>query len=111
MSDLFKAQKKNKVKTKVVYRFSTGQRTTVLTDLYWYAENNNEITNLVVELSDLMNERSVDLVKAYELINGRKLNKNGKSEINWFALKEEFINEEDGNRRHLYQYIQPYYFP
>ena len=46
-----------------------------------------------------MNERSVDLVKAYELISGGKLNKNGKSEINWFALKEEFINEERGNRR------------
>ena len=29
-----------------------------------------------------MNERSVDLVKAYELISGGKLNKNGKSEIN-----------------------------
>ena len=41
-----------------------------------------------------MNERSVDLVKAYELISGGKLNKNGKNEINWFALKEEFINEE-----------------
>ena len=92
-------EKQNKVKTKVVYRFSTGQRTTVLTDLDWHAENNNEITNLVVELSDLMNERSVDLVKAYELISGGKLNKNGKNEINWFALKEEFINEERGNRR------------
>ena len=92
-------EKQNKVKTKVVYRFSTGQRTTVLTDLDWHAENNNEITNLVVELSDLMNQRSVDLVKAYELISGGKLNKNGKNEINWFALKEEFINEERGNRR------------
>ncbi len=32
-------EKQNKVKTKVVYRFSTGQRTTVLTDLDWHAEN------------------------------------------------------------------------
>ncbi len=62
-------EKQNKVKTKVVYRFSTGQRTTFLTDLDWHAENNNEITNLVIELSDLMNERRVDSVKAYELIN------------------------------------------
>tara|TARA_Y100000739_G_C20306006_1_gene327693 strand:- start:323 stop:562 length:240 start_codon:yes stop_codon:yes gene_type:complete len=59
----------------VVYRFSKGQRTSVLTDLDWHSENNNEITNLVVELSDLMNERSVNLVKAYELISGGKLNK------------------------------------
>ena len=28
-----------------------------------------------------MNERSVDLVKAYELINGVKFNKNGKNDI------------------------------
>ena len=47
-------EKQNKVKTKVVYRFSTGQRTTVLTDLDWHAENNNEITNLFLELSDLI---------------------------------------------------------
>ena len=46
-----------------------------------------------------MNKRSVDLVKAYELISWGKLNKNSKSEINLFALKEEFINEEPGNRQ------------
>ena len=65
----------------VVYRFSTGQRTTLLTTLDWYAENNIEIRNLVVELSDLMNERSVDLVKAYKLISRGKLNKNGKIKL------------------------------
>ena len=46
-----------------------------------------------------MNERIVDLVKAQEFISGGKLNKNGKNEINWFALKEEFIKEKLGNRR------------
>ena len=46
-----------------------------------------------------MNQRTVDLGKAYELISGRKFNKNGKYEINWFALKEEFINEESANRK------------
>ena len=65
-------EKQNKVETKVVYRFSTGQRTKVLTDLDWHAENNNEITNIFVELSYLINERSVDLVKAYELISEGK---------------------------------------
>ena len=39
------------------------------------------MTNLVVELSDLMNERNVDLVKAYELISGKKLNKNTKNKL------------------------------
>ena len=33
-------EKQNKVKTKVVYRFSRGHRITVLTDLDWNAENN-----------------------------------------------------------------------
>ena len=83
-------EKQNRVVTKVAYRFASGQRTTVLTDLDWHAENNLEITNLVIKLSEIMNERCVDLVKAYELINGGKFNKNGKNEINWFALKEEF---------------------
>ena len=92
-------EKQNRVVTKVAYRFASGQRTTVLTDLDWHAENNLEITNLVIKLSEIMNERCVDLVKAYELINGGKFNKNGKNEINWFALKEEFLNEERGNRR------------
>ena len=55
--------------------------------------------NLVVELAELMQERNVDLPKAYELINGGKISKGIKNEINWFALKEEFINEERGNRR------------
>ena len=31
-------EEQNKVKTKVVYRFSTGQRTNVLTDLDWHAK-------------------------------------------------------------------------
>ena len=92
-------EKQNRVVTKVAYRFASGQRTTVLTDLDWHAENNLEITNLVIKLSEIMNERCVDLVKAYELINGGTFNKNGKNEINWFALKEEFLNEERGNRR------------
>ena len=75
------------------------QRTTALTDLDWHVEKNNEIKNLFVELLELMNERSFDLVKAYELISVWKLNKNGKNEIHWFALKEEFNNDECGNRR------------
>tara|TARA_Y100000739_G_scaffold228043_1_gene238875 strand:+ start:1435 stop:1692 length:258 start_codon:yes stop_codon:yes gene_type:complete len=57
LAALLKGYKKNNVKSKVVYRFSTGQRTKVLTELDWHAEKNNEVTILVVELSDLINER------------------------------------------------------
>ena len=74
-------EKQNKLKRKIFYRFSKGQRTALLPDLEWHAENNHEMTNLVVELLDLMNERNVDLVKAYELISGKKLNKNTKNKL------------------------------
>ena len=42
----------------------TKQRTIVLIDLDCHGENSNEITNLVFELSDLINQRCFDLVKA-----------------------------------------------
>tara|TARA_B100000282_G_C31460366_1_gene366568 strand:+ start:122 stop:328 length:207 start_codon:yes stop_codon:yes gene_type:complete len=32
-------EKQNKVLTKIVYRFSTGRRTTVLTDIEWNTNN------------------------------------------------------------------------
>ena len=46
-----------------------------------------------------MQERNVYLAKAYELISGSKVSNNGKHEINWQALTDEFLNEERGNRR------------
>ena len=45
-----------------------------------------------------MEERHVDLKKAYELIIGNKVFTD-KKKINWEALIDEFINEERGNRR------------
>ncbi len=36
-------EKQNKVLTKIVYRFSTGGRTTVLTDIKRLTENKNKI--------------------------------------------------------------------
>ena len=53
----------------------------------------------MTELSDLMKERNVDLAKSYELISGGKVSNNGKHEINWQALTDEFLNKESGNRR------------
>ena len=46
----------------------------------------------MTELSDLMKERNVDLAKSYELISGGKVSNNGKHEINWQALTDEFLN-------------------
>ena len=45
-----------------------------------------------------MNERHVDLKKAYELIIGNKVFSD-KKKINWEALVDQFVNEERGNRR------------
>ena len=47
-------EKQNKVKTKVVYRLSTRQRTTVLTDLDWHAENNNVIEEIDLLIKNLI---------------------------------------------------------
>ena len=40
------------------------------------------MTDIIDELADLMKERNVDLAKAYELINGGKISKGIKKEIN-----------------------------
>ena len=83
----------------IVYSDPSGQRNSVLVDIKWIANNNTKIINLVTDLSELMRERNVDLAKAYELISGGKVSKNGKYEINLQALTDEFLNEERGNRR------------
>ena len=61
-------EKQNKVLKKIVYRFSTGERTTVLTDIEWNTSNSKKIQDLIIEFENLMEERHVDLKKAYELI-------------------------------------------
>ena len=91
-------EKQNKVLTKIVYRFSTGGRTTVLTDIEWNTNNSKKIQDLIIEFETLMEERHVDLKKAYELIIGNKVFTD-KKKINWEALTDEFVNEERGNRR------------
>ena len=52
--------KQNKVLTKIVYRFSTGERTTVLTDIEWNTSNSKKIQDLIIEFENLMEERHVD---------------------------------------------------
>ena len=66
-------EKQNKVLTKIVYIFSTGGRTTVLTDIEWNTNNSKKIQDLIIEFETLMEERHVDLKKAYELIVGNKV--------------------------------------
>ena len=48
-----------------------------------------------------MNERHVDLKKAYELIIGNKVFSD-KKKINWEALVDQFVNKERGNTAVFY---------
>ena len=41
-------EKQNKVLTKIVYRFSTGTRTTVLKDIEWDTNNSKKIQDLIM---------------------------------------------------------------
>jgi len=91
-------ERNNKLITKVVYRYPDGSRNSILIDLDWASDNSGKMINLIEELAEIMQERSVDLCKAYELINGNKISKNIKK-INWEAITDEFRNDERGNRR------------
>ena len=74
-------ERNNKLITKVVYRYQDGSRNSILVDLDWAWDNSGKMINLIEELADLMEKRSVDLGKAYELINGGKISKGIKKEI------------------------------
>ena len=62
-------ERNNKLITKVVYRYPDGSRDFILIDLDWASDNSGKMINLIEELAEIMQERSVDLCKAYELIN------------------------------------------
>ena len=91
-------ERNNKLITKVVYRYQDGSRNSILVDLIWTSENSGKMINLIDEFAEIMQERSVDLCKAYALIDGNKISKNSKK-INWEAIIDEFRNDERGNRR------------
>ena len=74
-------ERNNKLITKVVYRYQDGSRNSILVDLEWASDNSGKMINLIEELADLMQERSVDLGKAYELINGGKISKELKKKL------------------------------
>ena len=92
-------QSKRKYLTRVSFRYLSGERSVVLLDIDFDADNQDEIVRTVKRLSELMRERNIDLAKAKELICGGKIDNNGKAGINWIALTDEFQNEERGNRR------------
>ena len=56
-------EKQNKVLTKIVYRFSTGGRTTVLTDIEWNTNNSKKIQDLIIEFETLKRIKSLFVSK------------------------------------------------
>tara|TARA_A100001011_G_scaffold215771_1_gene223715 strand:- start:531 stop:800 length:270 start_codon:yes stop_codon:yes gene_type:complete len=61
---------KGRLLTRVSFRYLSGERSLVLLDIDFDAENQNDIVRTVKKLSDLMRERNIELSKAKELICG-----------------------------------------
>ena len=53
--------------TKVVYRYPDGSRNSILLDLNCASDNSKKMKDIIDELADLIEERNVDLAKAYSL--------------------------------------------
>ena len=73
-------EKRNKVLTKFVYRFPTGQRTTVLTDIEWHVENQKKIEDLVENLNDELNSKTKALAVLNQLEDKKLLQSKKRSE-------------------------------
>ncbi len=60
-------EKQNKVITIIVYRFSNGQRSKVITDIECNTNNSKKIQDLIIEFETLMNQRHLDLKKSIRI--------------------------------------------
>ena len=73
---------KGRLLTRVSFRYLTGERSVVLLDIDFDAENQDDIVRTIKKLSDLMHERNIELSKAKELLCGGKIDDNGEAGIN-----------------------------
>ena len=64
---------KGKLITRVSFRYLSRERSVVLLDIDFEAENQDHIVRTFKKLSDLIRERNIELSKAKELLCGRKL--------------------------------------
>ena len=58
---------KGRLLTRVSFRYLSGERSVVLLDIDFDADNQDDILRIVKKLSDLMRERNIELFKAKEL--------------------------------------------
>ena len=90
---------KGRLLTRVSFRYLTGERSVVLLEIDFDADNQDDIVRTFKKLSYLIHERNLELSQAKELLCGGKIDDNGKAGINWKAWQDEFINLERGDRR------------
>ena len=64
---------KGRIFTRVPLRYLTNERSVVLLEIDFDADNQNDIVRTVKKLSDLMRERNIELSKAKELLCGGKI--------------------------------------
>ena len=65
---------KRRLLTRVSFRYLTGERSVVLLEIDFDADNQDYIVRTVKKLSDLMRERNIELSQAKELLLEEKLN-------------------------------------
>ena len=70
---------KGRLLTRVSFRYLSGERSVILLDIDFDAENQDDIVRTVKKLSDLMRERNIELSKAKELLCGGKIDAHGKA--------------------------------
>ena len=59
---------KGSLLTRVSFRYLTGERSVVLLEIDFDADNQDDIVRTVKKLSDLMRERNIELSQAKELL-------------------------------------------
>ena len=64
---------KGRLLTRVSFRYLTGERSVVLLEIDFYADNQDDIMRTVKKLSDLMRERNIELSQEKELFFGEKI--------------------------------------
>ena len=92
---------KGRLLTRVSFRYLTGERSAVLLEIDFDADNQVDIVRTVKKLSELMRERNIELSQSKELLCGGEIDDNGNTGINWKDFQDEFINLERGDRRKI----------
>ena len=66
-------ERKVRLLTRVSFRYLTGERSVVLLEIDFDADNQDDIVRTVKKISDLMRERNIELSQAKELLCGGKI--------------------------------------